>query len=133
MNIRPLIIDDEILAEAEAIVRYATAHPVTIRKVVRMASKSEPPVGDSKEHVLMVQVGYRCVFSIEEQPVGKCRHLSVSVPEKGKAPNERAVLEVMKLFGFKATKFGPEVMAWLEDIAEDFKAVNVLERSNGEK
>jgi hypothetical protein len=124
---RPLVINEAVKADVNRVKEYAHANPVRIASVVRTAGGSRPPVGDNKEHACVLPMGYRCVFSIEEQPMGFCRHLSVSVPEKGKAPNENAVLELMKLFGFKATAYGPGVMVWLEDISNDFKAVNVLE------
>jgi len=62
------------------------------------SSPELPPVGDNPEHVVHLHDGYRVVFSYEEQPVGLCAHMSISI-ESGHAPHPAAVETIMEEFG----------------------------------
>src|SRR5262245_60720176 len=44
-------------------------------------------------------VGFTAVISFEEQPVGLCKHLSVSIDKHGMLPNLEAVKMIGKEFG----------------------------------
>lgn len=59
--------------------------------------------GDNPEYSTFVDVGnqaYRVVFTIEEQPIGWCNHISISL-NKSFLPYETAVEEIIKKFGMK--------------------------------
>ena len=70
-----------------------------------------------------IPVGFRAVYSIEEHPIGWCRHLSVSVSTKNRVPSVPAVEMIMHEFGFKGT-ITEQLNVWLEDTEP--KAANVL-------
>lgn len=87
------------------------------QKLVEFASKPEnhyvpgPEVkwvpGDHPEYVLHLG-DYRCVFTITEDH-GLWRHLSISVPARGKLPHFAATEEIAHLFGITGT-----VREWAE-------------------
>lgn len=97
---RPLIIDDTARAEIARVVAHAQAHPLTRRQLADVVELQRAPIGDDPAHVAMIQFGFRCVFSIEDQPRGRMRHLSVSVPEAGRLPTPAAILMLADAFGF---------------------------------
>jgi len=91
-----------------------------------MVNGQKRPPGEEKERVLFIPLGYRVVFSIEEQNAGLFLHLSMAVETPGLLPSVAAVLMVMQSFGF--AKGLQENVIQLEDIGEDHQAVNVLEK-----
>jgi hypothetical protein len=93
--VRPLVIDDNAKAAVAEVVAYA----MQPENYYEPGVSNQPP-GDDPRHVVLLNT-YRCVFSITKAPDGKLwRHLSVSVPRKGKYPNWFAVLVIADLFGF---------------------------------
>lgn len=124
MNLRPLIIDDNIREQLASLVEYAERNIISMDYLLDQKNGEEQPPGDYKEYTRILPFGYRIVFTIESQPVGKIRHLSMSVDEDGKLPNMVAVQEIMNLIGFQKTLFNCKVK--LEDIAPARQAVNNL-------
>jgi hypothetical protein len=120
--VRALIIDDEARDKIKTVVAYAEANRHTIERMKRLASGDATPAGKNESNVLKLDHGYKVVFSIEEQAMGWCRHLSVSVNTPGRYPNEQAVLMIMSEFGM-GNRFEDCLKVWLEEEAE---AVNVL-------
>lgn len=119
---RVLVIGVDEQREADRVRSHAEAHPLLM-----LAPDSLPqPIGDDPAFCMFIPMGYRVVFSVEHQPSGKFRHLSVSVDQPGRAPNVPAMEMIMPLFGFK----GPlsDCAAWPEDLGEGFAAINVMEK-----
>jgi hypothetical protein len=147
-DLRVLILNDTIRGRIAAVVRYADCHRVGARRMARIDAGLEPPIGDDRHHVALIPQGFRCAFSIEQQPdLGWCRHVSISVDTPGKWPHPVSVIELLPLFGFSdrvmralraltvaaardAPLLGEKVRAaiWREDTAE---AINVLEPMEG--
>lgn len=76
------------------------------------------------EHLMIGS--YMCAFSIEQQPAGFVRHLSVSVARKGKLPNFPAMQMLSELFGFD--EFPPtKGRLWVEEFEPGHEAINVAE------
>jgi hypothetical protein len=69
-----------------------------------------------------IPFGYTAAFSIEEQPNGLVRHLSISVDTVGRCPNEAAVAMIAEAFGMME----PFDAVWLEEFDPGHHAVNVL-------
>lgn len=120
MKNRTMIISAATLLEVARVIRHAEAHPWSLTMGQWIA-------GEHPEFVCIVPVGYRCTYSVEDQPsLGLCHHLSVSVMD-GPAPGESAVDVLLDLFGFTGGLKGA-VHAWVEDIGPDQIAINVLAR-----
>jgi hypothetical protein len=93
--IRPLLIDDR----ARAAVGKVVEHALKEENYYEPGISPQPP-GDDARHVVLLNT-YRCVFSITRDLKGArlYRHLSISVPAKGKYPNVFAAFSIAELFG----------------------------------
>jgi hypothetical protein len=120
---RALILDEEAKSAIKKVITYAESHRVTMDLLQKTIAGKHPPVGDNKHHACYLISGFKVVYSIEEQPVGLCRHLSVSVDFDGKLPSIPAVEAIMKEFGFTG-----DIMDCLNVWVENDKAVNVLQQ-----
>jgi hypothetical protein len=93
---RPLVIDEG----ARAAVGKVVAHALERENYYEPGQSPGQAPGDDARHVVLLNT-YRCVFSITKDPEGKLyRHLSISVPARGKYPNPFAVFAIAELFGF---------------------------------
>lgn len=128
MKLRPLIIDENAKELISAMVVYAEANPLSMDDLLDTYNKQMNPIGDNPFHVVNLSFGYRIVYSIEEQPKGKVRHLSMSVDEDEALPSIEAVSEIMRLIGFNGSLQEPStIIVKLEEYAKNRQAVNVLE------
>lgn len=125
MNVRPFIIDEDVKLKINNLVAHAEKNPFSMDDLLDLMNKQGKPAGDFDEFSLDLPFGYRIVYSIEQQPPGDVRHLSISVSEDGKLPNDIVVREVMKLIGFDNEL--ENCMVRLEDISPNRQAINVLE------
>jgi hypothetical protein len=133
-----LIINDTVRRLANEMVARARAKPIpwsVMRDIAvddartLMALADRPADFDRSaarpEHML-ISDHYRCAFSVEEQPAGFVRHLSVSVPKPGKVPHIPAVQMLAELFGFSECPPTRGHM-WLEEFEPGHQAVNIAE------
>lgn len=131
MKIRPLFLGPATEAAIKRVVDYAEQHRLNIHSVFA-AFRQKLPVGDDPNRKVVIPVGYRCAFSIEQQPQGWCRHVSFSVESSNPEdmPSTQAVDALLPLFGFKAKLDckNEELFIYLEDLPGGFKAINVVEK-----
>jgi hypothetical protein len=88
-----------------------------------------PPAGDYPDFKVLIPNGFRVVYSIEEQPIGWCGHLSVSVDSPEKVPGIPAVEAIMAEFGM-GKDINNCLNVWIEETEP--RAVNVLTKLEGE-
>ncbi len=89
-----------------------------------LADRKGVPERPEQRHLVLGNV--EVAFSFEEQPVGICRHLSVSVVKKGKLPHPAAVAMICEAFRF--TSFPPvDGNVWIEEYEPGRRAINVVE------
>jgi hypothetical protein len=119
---RVLVIDEKAKEKISKLIDYANAHQYSMKDLKKVIFGDHPPAGDYPEHVIALHKGYKVVFSIEEQPVGLCKHLSISVDTKGKAPSVEAVELIMDEFGM-GNDIHDCLNVWVE---EEHQTVNVL-------
>lgn len=142
MKVRPLVMDDNSKALIAKVVKFAEQHRIANDTMKAMVAGEVKPPGDNPNFATVIPVGYRCVFTIEQQnePMGWVRHLSVSVLN-GPAPNEHAVNMLLKEFGFTCAvqpeqfvKLEPDFKGgwpdhiFTEPIEKGRVAVNILQR-----
>jgi len=75
------------------------------------------------EHLMLGT--YRVAFSLEDQPMGLCGHLSASSPDPGKVPGPEVMEVIAREFGFVGD-WPQEVRVWLEEFDPGHNAVNLL-------
>lgn len=107
----------------------AEANPVPLEMVQALSKGLEPPKDLNRAQTAEIPVGILVTFSMEVQPKGLCRHLSISVDGE-KMPNPVIITAVMEMLGFVGTI--SKCMAWIEDCRDGNKAVNVLEPHDGD-
>lgn len=95
-----VIIDEDAKKRIAEVVFYAENNRYNAPKLHALAEGAISPPGDNPEHVCYLDGHYRLVYSIEEQPCGRCRHLSVSADMPDKSPHPLAVEMIMSEFGF---------------------------------
>ena len=125
---RLLIINDAIRDRIQEVIAYASHNMFTeeeLRNRIANPGTFTPP-GDIEGYRCRIQDGFRCVFTIEKQPIGWCKHLSISIDAEDKLPGQEACLEIAKAFGMKVTSMESFDSAWLEEIVKGFKAVNLI-------
>ena len=139
---RALILNAEVCRAIDAAVDAARANPIpweTFKQAmgnidqntVTLPLKDRPadfkPPGCS-QHV-MIPMGVRAAISVEDQPAGLVRHLSISVEsETDGMPNMPSVLAIAAAFGFSMGK-GLESFdrAWTEEYDPGKWAINLLQ------
>lgn len=122
---RALLIDENIREQIKKLIAHAEKNEYTMDDMLDRMNKAIPIPGDMTEFTIIIPMGFKAVFTIEEQKKGKMRHLSVSVAEGGRVPNPGAVEALMKEFGFENEPH--DCIVYFEEIAENHQAVNVLE------
>lgn len=129
MKIRPLIIGTEEHDDIRRVVEHAERNRIGWDELSLLAQRLKEgdttAVSDDPQTRCVLPVGYRVVFSIEEHRPRWCRHLSISVDERGCLPGEFAVIEIARAFGFRGSlsDWREHGAVWLEQEI----AVNVLE------
>lgn len=120
---RPLIINETsrlIIAET---IKYAEKNKISKPFLMAAMNGKMPCPGDNPNYCCYFEVGYKVVFTVEEQPCGWCKHISVSVasPKKDVLPNVESVKLIMQEFGMDSLE---ESNLYIEDSFP--KSINVI-------
>lgn len=130
----PFVMSPEVEAQLAALRSLAESDerklPVDLLKLYSQGFDPEDPRTRTKslyplDQTLELPLGWKVTFSVEEQPFGWARHLSMSSPAKGKLPHPVTLAWTMKALGF-ARKL-PACFVYPEKYAEGRIAVNVIE------
>lgn len=97
----------------QTLIDYAEGHRVD-GELLQRSLRREWAVGDDPNYICYIEQGYRIVYSIEQQPIGWCRHLSVSVDDTNKLPHPAAIELLMEEFGFRC-KLKECLNTWIEE------------------
>jgi hypothetical protein len=140
-----LLITRDVQTQISAIVERATADPVAMETIVAnridgevTLERRQGKTGGTARLGIILSDHFRCAFSIELQPSGPCRHLSVSVLTKGKCPDIHVMGMIAEAFGFTkpqeltwqdAISQQISMIAWLEEFEPEHHAVNLLQPS----
>lgn len=135
-KVRACSIDQNVRREIKRVMDWAFAHPLSTMDVLRTVSKSRPPIGDSFEHTCVIPIGYKVAFSLEMQPSGIHRHISISlINNPGKLPGVAAVQMICEEFGFQGMVADmaripdkSDAYVWEEMTGPKTAAINVLQK-----
>lgn len=119
------IIDDKIIESLKTLKEHAEANPFSMEMLEETITGERPIPGDTKEFTRFIPMGFKVVYTIENQDAGMIRHLSMSVDTPGKMPHPHEVIEVMKFLGFEKDIFN--CILDLEEIRPGHDAISVLE------
>lgn len=118
---RALLIDENSKKTVEGVVEYAEQNRYS-RPYMAALMNGAPAPGDDLRHCCYFFDGFKAVFTIEEQPMGWCRHLSISVAAIDKMPSIEAVKMIMREFGIVAQL--EDCCVYVEDSSP--KAINII-------
>ena len=106
MSLYPLLIDDEVRAKLAQLAALAEADPVPMARLRKLTRDPKDPLkvahmAQMNAQSLDIPTCYCVTYSVEEQPFGLARHMSLSITTPGaKLPHPAAVWEVAQLLGF---------------------------------
>ncbi len=127
---RALVLNDEITQKIKTQVAWAN-DPANWYQPEKDA---EPP-GDNPAYVMMLEVGYRVVYTMTVAKGQRFRHLSISV-DGPKFPSPEAAFTIATLFGFTrgieengvTMKIGKD---WMMQMGVDGRSVVIAQRIEG--
>jgi hypothetical protein len=86
---------------------------------------------DNMAFTIFLPAGYRVTYTLEDQPVGRVEHLSVSVTRRGKMPNPHAVEMILEEFGMRPIRNSDST--WIEEFEPGREAINIAQVERGPK
>ncbi|MBT8490687.1 MAG: hypothetical protein KJN62_06545 [Deltaproteobacteria bacterium] len=126
MQNRMLLIGEAERAAIKNLMFYAENNKISYKKMKKIMSGKLPPAGDNPNFSIVIPLDYRIVFTIERQPLWWAKHLSISVPEKGKYPSVEAVDMICQEFGIdNFNRIGWSGKVYYE---EEIEAVNIVSK-----
>ena len=125
-----LLMDNDVKNDICHLILHAEINPINYETMVKI-SKGEVthPVLDSKDFEIELPNDIRVVYSIEEHPVGICKHISISQAKE--LPSIGDILLVLDCFSFHTKLDGESAdHHYIEECIVDGKecqAINVIE------
>jgi hypothetical protein len=120
-----IVFDDKDIESIKALKTYAEGHAYSMDDMLDLLSKSIETPGDIEDFTRYI-LDYKVVFTIDWQPFGNTRHMSISKRDKTE-PNYYVVTYFMQLLGFEWD------IKTCYTYMEDGYAVNILEPIDKEK
>jgi hypothetical protein len=128
---RPLWIGPEQKAAIAELIAKAGRERVPLENMKRRVKNLQRgiPLPKSYNQAFTIEIpfGFTVTYTVEEQPQGWTRHLSVAADRSGRAPHPAAVEMLMREFGFRAAGVRQIEIAWMEWLGNDRQAVNLVE------
>lgn len=126
---RPLLIDNEAKAKIECVMKYAEMNPFSMDEMLDIYNKELSPAGDMDGFAVNLYRGFKVVYSIEKQPSGKFKHISISVDKEGKLPSIESAQLIISEFGFTGNISGGTCdKVAMETFAPNHQAINIWEK-----
>ncbi len=116
------MLSPESLASLASLRKWAESSQVPIFRMQMIVKGIAPAIGDDERHVARLG-DYTAVFSVEEHPVGRLRHASISSKENSFDIGGKTG-EILSALGFVT---GVKVMAYKEKIGKGRFAFNFLQ------
>ena len=120
-----IVFDDADIESIKALREYAETHTYSMDDMLDLKSKAIETPGDIEDYTRFI-MDYKIVFTIDWQPFGNTRHMSISKSDKTE-PNYYVVLYFMQLLGFEWN------IKTCYTYMEDGYAVNILEPIDKDK
>lgn len=104
MGLRPMVIDEAVKTRLSEIAKLAEENPVdmpALMESIKTPTGKHQHMRQMTAQTMEIPFGYMVTYSIETgQPVGDCRHMSMSVDNPNNMPHPVALWEIAKLLGF---------------------------------
>lgn len=119
---RALMITQEALRLIGALREQAADHPIDAMKALSMSPEAARAANIAQ--TILIEHGFTVTFTVERQPSGLFRHISISIDQPRKLPAPNAVNALLSLFNMH--HIDKASMVWLERTGE-IDAINVLD------
>lgn len=129
-----LVIDSEAKLKIARLRAQAEAIPLTAEFMIAKSqgfdssdyrSRAAEMEQFTSNCTIYIEHNHSVAFTVEHQPFGMSRHISVAVERKGVVPSPPALEILMEEFGFKLPL--NQCQVYTENFAPDMYAVNVIE------
>ena len=107
----------------------------TLKRLAEQVKKGDiEAIGNTEHRTISLPIDCLVTYTEEEQPMGLCRHLSIS--HRGQLPAIEIVAELMNHFGFKTDIYdrspdkGDERAIYFEPTGKAISVVELMEESN---
>jgi hypothetical protein len=128
---RPLWIGPEQQAAISGLIAKAGRERLPLedmqRRALRLQRGDKLPKTYNMPFTIEIPFGFTVTYTVEEQPQGWTRHLSVAADRPRRAPSPEAADMLMREFGFRAPGVRQIEIKWIEPLGNDRKAVNLVE------
>lgn len=124
-----LLMDDEISQEINDLLVYAELNSFTMEEMID-AQKNKTPIIPKEtydNYVVILPYDIRVVYTVEEHPIGVCKHISIS--QNSDLPKREDYIVILDKFGFNILQ-SKEGFAYSEKCLVDgveCKALNIIE------
>lgn len=133
--ITPLVLGAEQGVELDMLRLRAIAKPVDMHGIMERLKTPEGKrlhMDQMNNQTVEIPFGFLVTYSIEKQPMGLCRHMSMSSPREGRLPAIEAVQWICSALGFTGRIGDGTHKIWIEDLTRDAQqtranAVNVVQ------
>ena len=125
-----MVIGPETREAMHAVVANAAANPVPLETLLKLRDGELLPDDVNEGKTLLVPMGFRVVYTHEQQEHGTLRHMSMSISLEGRVPHPDAVRMVMEEMGF--VNVLEDCIFWDEPCGPDKVAINVVEPLDGD-
>ena len=125
-----LLMDEEIQEKIYELLMYAEANPFD-NETMEKASKENTPIipQGNYNYVIELPMGIRVVYTIEEHPIGICRHISISCDNS--LPETHHVMLILENFNYDTPLKKGQYHYYHEEChvnGEECKALNVIQK-----
>jgi len=115
---RPFVITDIERAQIAAVKTYGEAHVLSMHDILEATGNPDRSFALDEKRRVRFPFGFLAVYTLEQQPIGLCHHLSLRVLVPGRYPHPTAMQMLAAEFGWKICLEPPSdnlVNAWLDD------------------
>lgn len=121
---RKLYIDEFVEREIKQIIEFAEQNIVSNSALYAAAVGDIKPVASDTRRVCSVPRGFRVIYSVEDQAIGLCRHLTVSLGDSKSLPSKAVINDLMSIFGFEGEM--DDCYIWVEELRTT-TAINLIQ------
>ena len=124
-----LLMDDEINQQINDLLLYAELNSFNMEQMVdaQKSKTSTIPKDTYDNHVILLPYDIRVVYTVEEHPIGMCKHISIS--QNGELPKKEDYILILDKFSFNVSQ-SKDVYTYSEKCLVDgieCKTLNVIE------
>lgn len=111
-------------------VSEAEAHPISLEAFTLLQSGEALPTDLCPNREVIIPMGFKIVYTVEVQPAGALKHMSMSITLPGRVPHPEAVEMIMEEMGFVNPL--SDCLWYEEQCGGGQMAINVMEPLDGD-